>query len=428
MLILASILLAISASSPAPSDATPATDLAPRGEMLLGSLRCTACHAAGRDVEERLASARAPRLDDAGARLSPAWLRSFLAAPHADASGERMPDLIGALPEAERAVAIEELVQFLATQGDEFEAGPIAGAFEDMERGRQLFHSIGCVACHGPQEPLADLGTPYWEFELTAGITPPPAQPDAVSFPDLGTKTSVPALKRFLLAPHTVIADGRMPDLRLAEDEAHAIALYLLREQFLAREDPYDEAPGISYDYYEGDFNVDVADFGQLSPVRSGSADSLDSLPEHRGNGFGFVFHGMLRIDTAGLYTFETTSDDGSRLWIGETLVVQNDGQHPMTTRSGELELEAGSHMIRVHMFENGGGEGLRVRWAGPGIELGAIPGDRLLHRSLSWQSPQASELSPDADAACAGRERFQATLEGRRVLRRNPRGRDERA
>lgn len=407
MLQYAPLLLALAASPSDPVRTATSTALVHEGEVLLGQLRCTACHAAGRDVQERLGMSSAPRLDAAGERLSPAWLRQFLSAPHADASGERMPNLLCALPEGEREQALEALVHHLASQGEGFESGPIAGGLEDLERGRQLFHSVGCVACHGPQEPLEDLGTPYWEFELEAGLAPPPAPEGSVRLPDLARKTSVPALARFLGAPHAVIDDGRMPDLRLEEDEARAIALYLLREQFLTLEDPYNDAPGIAYDYYEGNFSGPVANFEPLTPVRSGSAAHLNSLPDHRPDGFGFRFHGMVTVDEAGTYTFETDSDDGSRLWIGETLVVTNDGHHGMRKITGTIELAAGSHPIEVHMFEGGGGEGLRVRWAPPGAELAPIPGDRLMHRSLSWQTPDAADFELDEGLAGMGAMQF---------------------
>jgi hypothetical protein len=63
---------------------------------------------------------------------------------------------------------------------------------------------------------------------------------------------------------------------------------------------------------------------------------------------------------------------------IGDTRVVQNYGWHGMQWREGTINLTAGAHPIMVAMFEDGGGEGLEVEYAGPGIDRQAIPDDVL--------------------------------------------------
>ena len=55
-----------------------------------------------------------------------------------------------------------------------------------------------------------------------------------------------------------------------------------------------------------------------------------------------------MNIPTDGGYTFYTNSDEGSQFWIGSTLVVDNDGPHPMRERSGTIGLKAGYHAIRT--------------------------------------------------------------------------------
>jgi CxxC motif-containing protein (DUF1111 family) len=64
------------------------------------------------------------------------------------------------LPAHERGDVLEALVHFLAAQG-----GPLLPQeqFVDpraLESGRQLYHSVGCVACHEPQESRDDLAEP----------------------------------------------------------------------------------------------------------------------------------------------------------------------------------------------------------------------------------------------------------------------------
>jgi hypothetical protein len=79
-----------------------------------------------------------------------------------------------------------------------------------------------------------------------------------------------------------------------------------------------------------------------------------------------------------GDYTFYTSSDDGSKLYIDGTQVVDNDGLHGMQWVGGTINLIAGEHMIEVIMFENGGGEGLEVEVEGPGIPRIPIPNEVL--------------------------------------------------
>ena len=97
---------------------------------------------------------------------------------------------------------------------------------------------------------------------------------------------------------------------------------------------------------------------------------------------FGFRFSGQISIATAGDYTFYTTSDDGSRLYIDGTVVVDNDGIHGMEEQSGTITLTVGMHTIEVIMFEGGGGEGLEVEYEGPGISQQPIPDDVLYRLS----------------------------------------------
>ena len=82
---------------------------------------------------------------------------------------------------------------------------------------------------------------------------------------------------------------------------------------------------------------------------------------------------GFLRIDEAGSYGFRLTSDDGSRLRINGDEIILHDGVHGATSKEGDIELEAGLHAFEVDMFENAGGEVLRLEWRPPGAEEFAL-------------------------------------------------------
>ena len=67
---------------------------------------------------------------------------------------------------------------------------------------------------------------------------------------------------------------------------------------------------------------------------------------------FAIEYTGRFWIEKPALYGFALTSDDGSRLFIDDQLIVDNDGIHPPAKRSGILELSGGIHNIRVQYFQ----------------------------------------------------------------------------
>jgi hypothetical protein len=56
---------------------------------------------------------------------------------------------------------------------------------------------------------------------------------------------------------------------------------------------------------------------------------------------------------TAGTYRFTATSDDGIRLWVDGTLVIDQWNDHGATTYTGDVTLTAGHHLVKVEYYEN---------------------------------------------------------------------------
>ena len=141
---------------------------------------------------------------------------------------------------------------------------------------------------------------------------------------------------------------------------------------------------GLDVDFFEpAPRDATQATFEGLTPSHKLTAANftLDLAPAKKTDSFGVSFRGTVHAPTAGSYTFWTNSDDGSRLYIGDTCVVDNDGAHGMAAKSGKIELGAGPHPILVTFYEQGGAEGLQVSWKGPGIKKQPIP-DAMLGRS----------------------------------------------
>lgn len=135
---------------------------------------------------------------------------------------------------------------------------------------------------------------------------------------------------------------------------------------------------GIEYEYYQGDWN-NLPDFDALTPVKTGKTANFDISVADVADYFGFRFRGHIRITQTNTYTFYTESDDGSRLYIGDTLVVDNDGLHGMREVSGDITLAAGTWPITVTFFEKTGGQGLIVRYSSESLGKQTIPDSVLL-------------------------------------------------
>ena len=131
--------------------------------------------------------------------------------------------------------------------------------------------------------------------------------------------------------------------------------------------------------YYEGEWSS-LEGLGDAQPVAEEVSPTVDLEPRRRDEHFGLVFEGWVNSPEDGIYTFFLASDDGSRLWIGDELVVDNDGLHGERELAGAIGLKHGWHPIRVEYFNAGGGKALELSWRGPKIGKQAIPAERVGH------------------------------------------------
>ena len=135
---------------------------------------------------------------------------------------------------------------------------------------------------------------------------------------------------------------------------------------------------GTTYKYYEGHFQK-VADMQQKHFVEKGivSEPSLDKARQE--DHYGFEFSGLIDVPEDGVYTFQTRSDDGSVLYIDQTLVVDNDGSHAAIPATGSIALKKGWHSYRLLYIEDYEGQHLSWAWKLPsGEKLEPIPASRL--------------------------------------------------
>ena len=109
---------------------------------------------------------------------------------------------------------------------------------------------------------------------------------------------------------------------------------------------------------------------------------------------FSVQWSGYLQVDRRSDYTFSTTSDNVSRVYIDRELVVFNPGGPQLTSALGHIQLERGAHLILVQCAHNGGRFAMDWSWTRQG-ELEPVPdwalsttpafGAALVARALSW-------------------------------------------
>jgi len=134
---------------------------------------------------------------------------------------------------------------------------------------------------------------------------------------------------------------------------------------------------GIHYEYFEGEWNS-IPDFGKLKRVHDGTLANF-LLPTWKALvNYGMEYTGYIKIPKRGVYTFYTASDDGSKLYIGDKLVVNNDGQHAVVEKSGIIALEAGYHPIRGEFFQAGGADSLGIFYSSFDMPKQIIPDSQI--------------------------------------------------
>jgi alpha-L-fucosidase len=120
---------------------------------------------------------------------------------------------------------------------------------------------------------------------------------------------------------------------------------------------------GLEYTCYEGDWQR-LPDFDQLNPTLSGMVPSFSPPPGARREHYAVRYRGWIKAPAADVYRFYLTSDDGSRLYIGDELVADNDGLHAAEERTGRIALAAGLHPITLAFFQRTGDQTLRLEWS----------------------------------------------------------------
>ena len=133
----------------------------------------------------------------------------------------------------------------------------------------------------------------------------------------------------------------------------------------------YTHRQGLNYKYYQGTYST-LPNFNNLTPLKTGITDTVTSGAgiRTRDDNFAFYWEGRIYIPVASTYTFETQSDDGSRLYIDvpytstASPLVDNDGGHSLLTKTGTKFLTQGYHNVVITYFDATGANEMHLYWS----------------------------------------------------------------
>lgn len=128
----------------------------------------------------------------------------------------------------------------------------------------------------------------------------------------------------------------------------------------------YDLTPGFYSSLAGAGFTLNGGRDNSNIPTQTGQTSTITPDDFDTGNDFALKFTSEMTVTTAGTYTFTTSSDDGSKLFVNGVEVVTNDGLHGTVTQSGSVSLGAGPHTIEIIYFENNGLATLSGTVSGP--------------------------------------------------------------
>jgi len=124
---------------------------------------------------------------------------------------------------------------------------------------------------------------------------------------------------------------------------------------------------GFNYSYYEGNWDK-LPDFNKLKPIKTGITDSsfnIDKMPQQ--NNFALLVTGQLEVKQDGYYVFVLNSDDGSKLYLADKLLIDDDGLHgDSDTKAFIVPLQKGFYSLRLEYFQRDGGRTLRLTYLTP--------------------------------------------------------------
>ncbi len=217
------------------------------GRMLVRSLRCGSCH----ELPEPGLTLAAPSFARLEGTISRAWLMNWIGGPRVDNAKKQVPATKSETPPSPQAIDevkfrmpglglsrddARHIIAYLMSDWpgvlDQAEPAAVNEAIDETRRaGEELFHSLGCLACHG----LNGLGS----TRLLGGG----------DLSGVGEKRPTAFFARWLADPGAINHAHRMPVFSLSDEERDSLAAFLAAQQSPRKpgaehEEATDDSPG----------------------------------------------------------------------------------------------------------------------------------------------------------------------------------------
>jgi len=162
-------------------------------------------------------------------------------------------------------------------------------------------------------------------------------------------------------------------------------------------EDVVPYVAGLYKTTYAGYFADNVSFFATATPTTYGTnpatsvqTTAITEAASEDGTNFSCQWLGYFLPSTTETYTFFTSSDDASYVWVGSNAItgfttanaiVNNGGTHAARERSGTISLTSGVYYpIRIQFGESGGGDIMTFYYSTPTIILTATVTGRVFY------------------------------------------------
>jgi hypothetical protein len=116
---------------------------------------------------------------------------------------------------------------------------------------------------------------------------------------------------------------------------------------------------------------VDIVDYPETNDKFPGFS---------KAHNFAVRYTGFVQINAPGDYEFTIGSDDGSKLYINDQVIIDDDGLHSYKEKSATKTLSTGYHRLQLEYFQHDGGASIRLMYKGPDSnnQQVVIPKDKL--------------------------------------------------
>lgn len=140
--------------------------------------------------------------------------------------------------------------------------------------------------------------------------------------------------------------------------------------------------------YIWNDYNTGFDELVKTTaPVASGVVpaihfDNASDMGELREDVY-IEFKGFVEVEETSNYVFRLVSDDGSKLYINDKLVIDNSGFHDPEAKDGEVYLQKGPNKLKIEYNQGKGNAVLSFQWAKYGDnKFSVVPASVLKHRN----------------------------------------------